>query len=222
MEKEDRGSFYCAPTVSINPSALPEPTATLWTTYGAAHDRPVLALSRPVGTFEVDLTTFRVGMPVMCKHEVKNRVYGWFPAIINRIVGRTADVDYDDGTYGYNVPFRWVKAKDNNRIKRVFKVSPCQTRQAIVLSIPHAQRAVEDAFNLVQAVRSEWKLDTASAGVFSTHCNSRPSMPPAIFSSYAPVVPHYRAPNAEEDDEVEFVMEKIGTSRGSQYRPIVL
>jgi hypothetical protein len=47
----------------IKVAHLPDHGSTDYPSYGAGHIRPLLALSRPVGNFEVDLNTFKKGMP---------------------------------------------------------------------------------------------------------------------------------------------------------------
>ena len=120
--------------VSIDPLSLPKPASTLWPAYGECHNRPVLALSCPVGTFEVDLTLFGEGVPVSCI-DANRRSYGWFPGIINRVVGDRADPDHDDGTYDYGVMFRHLRFL-GKKAKSTFHVDPAPARKAIVLSIP--------------------------------------------------------------------------------------
>lgn len=95
---------------SIDPTDLPAYGSTNYPSYGSAHDRPLLALSRPVGDFEVDLTMFKQGMPVSCKYIVEGKSHGWFRGIIHRIYpDKTADIDYDDGDYDYNVSFQNIR-----------------------------------------------------------------------------------------------------------------
>ena len=64
---------------ALDPSSMPHPVQTFWPSYGSAHDRPVLALSRSTGTFHVGLDTFKVGMVVSCKYlDAKGRSCGWY------------------------------------------------------------------------------------------------------------------------------------------------
>ena len=216
----DKGSGADWASVSIDPSALPKPMSTLYPAYGEGHNRPLLALTRPVGTFEVDLTTFREGMPVSCKYiDAKKRSYGWFPGIINRIVDNKADIEYDDGTYDYNVPFRHLQFV-GKKSKRTFQVEPLPARNAIVLSIPHAREAVAEATRLVAAIEDELQfLQNQFHTAFSTPPKSMCSTPPPVLTTSCTSP---SSPTCDDDDDVQFIMEKVGTSRGSEIRPIVL
>ena len=156
-------------------------------------------------------------MTVLCKFlDVNGRSCGWFPGIISRIVNEAeqADIDYDDGTYDYDVPFKRLRIRSNRTSRkrsRTFKVTHIPAPTAIVLSIPHARKAVEEALNLIKMIGDEMESRTQDEdGTFSTPTNSRPSTPPAVFTSMY------------EEDEVEFVMERNGSSRGCASRPIVL
>jgi len=173
-----------ASRVSIDPLDLPDPVATLCPSYGEAHTQPVMALSRPVGTFELDLTTFKVGMPILCKYvDNKGLSYGWFPGIISRIVDARVDLEYDNGTYGYDVPFELLRFINNKASKRTFRVSHLSACVAFVLSTPHALTAALEAFQLVKTIQAEFELnDSSDDDTLSTPSHSRPATPPAILS----------------------------------------
>lgn len=207
-------------TGALDPSSMPHPVQTFWPSYGSAHDRPVLALSRSTGTFHVDLDTFKVGMVVSCKYlDAKGRSCGWFPGIINRILGGTqkADIDYDDGAYDYAVPFSRLRPM-SNYTSRTFHVPPIPAPPAIVLSISHARRAVVQAMQLNEKIQAELESDLDDDGAFSTPMHSRSSTPPAVFTVHL----SGSSTNDDDDDEVEIVMERFGSSRGCASRPIVL
>lgn len=205
---------------ALDPSSMPHPVQAFWPSYGSAHDRPVLALSRSTGTFHVDLDTFKVGMVVSCKYlDDKGRSRGWYSGIINRILGDTqkADIEYDDGAYDYAVPFSRLRPMSNYK-SRTFHVPPIPAPPAIVLSIGHAREAVMQAMRLDEKIRADLKRGLEDDGAFSTPTHSRSSTPPAVFtvdSSGSPT-------NDGDDDEVEFVMQRFGSSRGCASRPIVL
>lgn len=204
---------------ALDPSSIPRPVQTFWPSYGSAHDRPVLALSRSTGTFHVDLDTFKVGMVVSCKYlDAKGRSCGWYPGIINRILDdQKADIDYDDGAYDYAVPFSRLRPMSNYK-SRTFHVSPIPAPPAIVLSISHAREAVMQAMRLDEKIRTDLESDLENDGAFSTPTHSRSSTPPAIFTVHSSGSPT----NDDDDDDVEFVMERFGSSRGCASRPIVL
>lgn len=181
---------------SIDPMSLPIPLPASGPSYGEAYNGPVLALARPAGTFHVDLTMFKVGMPVMCQYLRGNKCYGWFLGIVNRIGDAHADIDYDDGTYDYDVPFKRLRLL-SGKTKHTFQVPHLPAPEAIVLSIPHAREAVAQALQVVEAINAHFELKQND---FDHACStpphqSRPSTPPAIFTW------------CEEDDEVEFVMQ---------------
>jgi hypothetical protein len=205
---------------ALDSSSMPHPVQTFWPSYGSAHDRPVLALSRSIGTFHVDLDTFKVGMVVSCKYvDAKGRSRGWYPCIINRIFDDTqkADIDYDDGAYDYAVPFSRLRLMSNYK-SRTFHVPPIPAPPAIVHSISHAREAVMQAMRLNGKIRADLESGLEDRGAFSTPTHSRSSTPPAVFTVDSPGSPT----NDDDDDEVEFVMEKFGSSRGCASRPIVL
>lgn len=257
---------------SLDPSSLPHPVDTFWPSYGVAHERPVLALSRHVGAFHVDLTTFKVGMPVRCKYlDKRGRSCGWFPGVINRILNDThlADIDYDDGTYDYAVPFKRLRIRSDHT-SRTFNVAHIPAPFAIVLSIHHAREAVVRALQLIEMVKAENESNQEDDCAFSTHSHSRSSTPPAVLtfdsSSYptddgegggddkggkraaasddafagkaGAAAPAWKktkrneltalleedifVESASDDDDVVFVMEGVGSSRGSVSRPIML
>lgn len=179
----------------IATSSLPHPVDSLCPSYGAAHDRPVLALSRRVGTFHVDFTTFKLGMTVRCKHtDARGRSCGWFPGVISRIVNdaQHADIEYDDGSYDYGVPFKRLRLRSDHTSRVTFNVSHIPAPFAIVLSIPHARQAVAQALQLIHDINSSMQLEDDSQASLT------------------------------DDDEVEFVMERVGCLRGSASCPIVL
>jgi hypothetical protein len=148
-------------------------------------------------------------MPVWCKYIVKRRSYGWYLGIIDRIVGKKADIEYDDGTYDYDVAFKNLQFM-GKRTRCMFEVDPLPAPKAIVLSIPHAYEAVAEANRLVQAIEDELKLEQdVSTATFSTPPHSTCSTPPPGVLD-------------DDDDEVVFVMEKFGTAGGSADRPIVV
>ena len=185
----------------IDPDDLPAPGSTDYLSYGAGHHRPLLALSRPVGHFEVDLTTFKQGMPVLCNYIVKGKSHGWFRGIIHRIYhDQTADIDYDDGDYDYNVSFQNIRHLGVPK-KRKFEVEYLPAPKAIVLSISHAQEAIAYAHRLVQAV---------SVSELSTPPHP---MSPLSFSTSLEL---------SSDDEVKFVTQGFSATRGSIERPIIL
>ena len=212
---------------------------TLWRSYGAAHERPVLALPPRVGEFHVDLDVFKVGMVVHCKYlDAKGRSCGWFPGVINRILNdkQLADIDYDDGTYDYGVPFKRLRIRSDHT-SRTFNVAHIPAPSAIVLSIRHAREAVVRAMQLIETINPDDKSNQDEHAAFSTPSHSRSSTPPAVFtfhtsscithsrSSTPPAVLTFHTSSCiteDTDDEVEFVMERIGSSRGSANRPIVL
>ena len=185
------------PIDSIDPVSLPMYGTTAYPSYGSGHVRPLLALSRPVGDFVVDLTTFKVGMPVLCKYIVDGKSQGWYEGIIHEIYCGTADIDYDDGDYDYKVPFHNLRHLGVPR-KRKFMVDPLPAPEAIVLSIPHAHEAIAHADRLVKRIRYELRRSHTSD--FSTPSRSTSS----------------------SDDEVEFVSEGFSSTRGSSERPIIL
>ena len=183
---------------TVDASSLPTPSKTLWPSYGAAHTRPILALARPVGAFEVDLTVFKVGMPVSCKYiDGGHQSHGWFPGIIHRIDGDNADIDYDDGDYGYAVAFKHLRLL-GKPAKRKFEVEPLPAPRAIVLSIPHAYEAVAEAARLIRAIGEELGGKFEDTATFSTPPQSRCATPSEVTSA----------------DNVEFAMERFGTARG--------
>ena len=120
--------------------------------YGAAHCRPILAFTRPVGRFEVDLTTFREGMPVSCMYVVDGVRVGWYTCIVSRIDGQHADIEYDDGEFEERVPFKRLRMRGKKR-KLTFDVAALPLPKAIVLSLPHAREAVEEAERVIEAAR---------------------------------------------------------------------
>ena len=191
----------------IEPLSLPLPNTTAYPSYGSGHDRPLLALSRPVGDFVVDLTTFKEGMPVLCKYIVEGESQGWYKGIIHRIYCNTADIDYDDGDSDYKVSFRNLRHL-GVPMKRKFTVDPLPAPEAIVLSIPHAHEAIAHAAKLVKRIRYELRRSHASD--FST--------PPRSTSNFS--TPSRSTPSS--DDEVEFVSEGFSRTRGSSERPIIL
>ena len=139
---------------SIDAVSLPDHGSTTYPSYGSDHVRPLLALSRPVGNFEVDLTTFKEGMPVLCKHIVDGQSHGWHKGIIHRIYCNGADIDYDDGDYDYGVSFHNLQHLGVPR-KRKFTVEPLPAPEAVVLSIPHAHEAIAHADRLVKRIKSQ-------------------------------------------------------------------
>ena len=212
----EKDADLTATTGILDPSSLPHSLPTLCSSYGAAHDRPVLALSRPVGTFHVDLNTFKVGMTVSCKIlDTKEHSCGWFPGIINRILddAQHADIDYDNGTYDYNVPFKRLRIRSNYRA-RTFNIAHNPLPFAIVLSNNHAREAVARALRLIEKIKAEGEGKQSNDDTFSTPSHSRPSTPPAVIT-VRPI-----SPPTDDDDEVKLVMGRFGSSRES--RPIVL
>eukprot|EP00966_Prymnesium_polylepis_P322455 7378715-Prymnesium_polylepis.1 len=204
---------------ALDPSSMPHPVQTFWPSYGSAHDRPVLALSRSIGTFRVDLDTFKVGMVVSCKYlDARGRSCGWYPGIINRIMNDTqqADIDYDDGAYDYAVSFARLRPTSKYKA-RTFNVPHIPAPPAIVLSIGHAREAVVQAMQLIETIQANIESDLEDDGAFSTPSHSRSSTPPAVLT-----VDSSDSPTNDADDEVEFVMERFGSSRGCASRPIVL
>lgn len=169
---------------------------------------PLLAFSRPIGDFEVDLTVFKEGMPVLCKYIVDAKSQGWFKGIIHRIYSNgTADIDYDDGDYDYKVSFKNLRHIGGVPKKRKFVVPHIYAPEAIVLSIPHAQEAVAHANLLVERINNQLKQSRVlSMSLQST--STSPSTSTKCISS--------------DDDEVEFVGEGFSDTRGSSERPIIL
>lgn len=185
---------------SIDPVSLPDHGSTTYPSYGSGHVRPLLALSRPVGDFEVDLTMFREGMPVSCKYIVKDRSHGWFKGIIHRIYKYGADIDYDDGDYDYNVSFHNLRHLGIPK-KRKFTVEPIPAPEAIVLSISHAHEAIAHADRLVKRIKSRLSTPKQSMSQSSVYVSSD---------------------DVSSDDEVEFVREGFSSMYGSSERPIIL
>lgn len=174
---------------SIDPIDLPAHGSTDYPSYGSGHDRPLLALSRPVGHFEVDLTMFKQGMPVLCKYIVEGKSHGWYRGIIHRIYyDQTADIDYDDGDYDYKVSFENIRHLGVPN-KRKFEVEYLPTQEAIVLSLSHAQEAIAHAYRLIDSINCQLKRSQNSSGP------PRPMSPPSFSTP----------PSLSSDDEVEFV-----------------
>lgn len=180
----------------IDPIYFPKHGSASYASYGSGHVRPLLALSRPHGDFEIDLTTFKVGMPVLCRYIVDNKSQGWFQGIIHRINCNTADVDYDDGDYDYNVSLKNLRHLGVPN-KRKFTVKPLPAPEAIVLSIPHAYEAIAHAHGLIKRIKCQ--------------LNKTQSFTPEQSSLYV-----------SSDDEVEFIGESLCSTRGSNERPIIL
>jgi hypothetical protein len=154
-------------------------------------------------------------MVVRCKYlNAAGRSCGWFPGIINRIMhdAQKADIDYDDGAYDYGVPFARLRLMSEHKT-RTFDVAHIPAPTAIVLSLSHAREAVVQAMQLIATIEADLiESDQDDDGAFSTPLQSRSSTPPAIIT----------CSRTNDDDEVEFVMERFGTSRGDASRPIVL
>jgi hypothetical protein len=219
---DDMDDMDDSPAGALDLWALPYPGITSGPSYRPCQNLPVLALSRTVGTFHVDLDTFKVGMVVRCKClDAKGRSCGWFSGMISRIMDDTqkADIDYDDGTYDYGVSFARLRHMGKCK-SRTFNVAHIPAPLAIVLSIRHAREAVVQAMQLIETITAEVGSDQDDDGAFSTSSqHSRSSTPPAVITFPSPGSP---TNDDDDDDEVEFVMERVGSSRGCANRPIVL
>ena len=190
------------PDHSIDPIDLPDYGSTDYPSYGSGHDMPLLALSRPVGHFEIDLTMFKQGMPVLCKYIVEGKSHGWHQGIINRIYyDQTADIDYDDGDYDYKVSFENIRHLGVPK-KRKFQVEYLPAPDATVLSLA---RTIAHAHRLVNSINCQLKRSQNS------------SEPPR------PMSPLLSTPSSlSSDDEVEFVAQGFSSTRGSYERPIII
>ena len=128
-----------------------------------------------------------------------------------------ADIDYDDGAYDYAVPFARLRPMSKYK-SRTFNFPHIPAPPTIVLSIGHAREAVVQAMQLIKTIQADFESGLEDDGAFSTLSHSRSSTPPAVFTVHSSGSPT----NDDDDDEVEFVVERFGSSRGCASRPIVL
>lgn len=188
---------------AIDTNDLPQPQ-TLWPTYGSGHNRPLLAIPIHKGSKSIDLHQLKTGMVITHNH---------CKGIISRIFSmrgkRYADIEYDDGTYEYQVKLNNVKHLGPTDV-RSFVTLPLYAPTAIVLSISHARDAISTAQSLVEEIQNQL-------------LNSPWSTPPNTRSSTPTSVDRFDSDDDDSDDDVEITGENLHAGRGAtSERPIVL